>query len=161
VIETYVVGDREVVARLQRMGTRLPEEMKVGIERLTVKLQNKVKADKLSGQVLKVRTGRLRNSIARDVISEGPMVTGMVSTPVVYARPHEFGFSGTVAVREHMRTIKQAFGRPIDPVEATVRAHSMKMNLPERSFLRSSLDEMEAAGTIRGEMEAAVERAAS
>jgi hypothetical protein len=84
----------------------------------------------------------------------------MVSTPVKYARPHEYGFHGTVDVREHMRTIKQAFGRPIEPGRGHGSAHSMKMNLPERSFLRSALMDMESAGTIRNEMEAAVSRAA-
>jgi hypothetical protein len=37
----------------------------------------------------------------------------------------------------------------------------MRMNLPERSFLRSALMEMESAGTIRGEMEAAAARAST
>jgi phage gpG-like protein len=159
VIQVYEVGRAEVIARLDRINERMQPEMRVGIERLTVKLQTGVRANKLSGQVLKVRTGRLRNSIGRDVTSSGSTVTGIVSTPVVYAKPHEYGFHGTVSVREHMRTVKQAFGRPIEPVQATVRQHEMKMNLPERSFLRAELADMEAAGTIRSEMEAAVERA--
>lgn len=160
-ITTYVTGQAEVMARLQRISERLMPELRVSLERLTVKLQTIVRADKLSGQVLNVKTGRLRNSIARDVVEEGQRVTGMVSSPVKYARAHEYGFSGTVGVREHMRTIKQAFGRPIEPTEVTVSAHSMKMNLPERSFLRSSLEELEQAGVIRSEMEAAVTRATS
>lgn len=160
-IELYVSGQAEVMGRLQRLSARLPAEMKVGMERLTVKLQNSVKSDKLSGQVLKVRTGRLRNSIARDVMADGATVTGMVSTPVVYARPHEYGFEGTVTVREHMRTVKQAFGRSIAPREVTVRQHDMRMNLPERSFLRSALADLDNSGTILAEMEAAIERSVS
>ena len=160
-ISLYVSGNSEVVARIQRFSERLQPEVKLGITRLTVKLQTIVKTDKLSGQVLNVKTGRLRNSIGMDVTSDGATVTGTVSSPVKYAHPHEYGFQGTVNVREHMRTVKQAFGRPIDPIEVTVREHSMKMNLPERSFLRSALIEMDAAGTIREEMEAAVGRAAA
>ena len=72
---------------------------------------------------------------------------------------HEFGFSGTQNVRESLRTVKQAFGRPISPVEAIVRAHSRKVDLPERSFLRSALRELEQAGVLAAETNAAIARA--
>lgn len=129
------------------------------MERITVKLQNKIRAEKLSGQVLKVRTGKLRRSVERDVQESGQQVTGIVSDTASYAAAHEYGFQGTVAVREHMRTIKQAFGRPIDEKTISVRAHSMRMNLPERSFMRSALAEMSESGEIQAEMAAAIERA--
>lgn len=159
-IRSYLSGDREIMARLDQLNGRLPGEMRIGMERLTVKLQTRVKR-KLSGDVLNVRTGRLRNGVSRDVQADGLQVTGIVSDPVKYAPPHEYGFRGTVDVREHMRTIRQAFGRPIEEKQITVRQHSMQMNLPERSFLRSALAEMESAGEIRGEMEAAAARAAA
>jgi hypothetical protein len=44
-----------------------------------------------------------------------------------------------------------------NPHEVTVKGHSMKMNVPEKSFLRSSLAENSAS--IRAEYEAAVKRA--
>ena len=158
-IEAFVSGQSEVAARIRRFNDRLQPEMRVGIERLTVKLQNAVKADKLSGQALNVRTGRLRNSIARGVQESGQTITGLVSSAVVYAPAHEYGCDKTVDVKEHMRTQKMAFGKPIDPKTVTVRAHTMKMNLKERSFLRSALKDMADAGTIKSEMEAAVKRA--
>lgn len=159
-IAGYLVGDAEVVSRLDGMSARLHEEMKAGIGRAVLKLQRMVVQDKLSGQVLKVRTETLRRSIDQIVIDEGQKVSGVVSTNVKYARAHEYGFHGTVSVRESLRTIKQAFGRPIEPVQVTVRAHSRKVDLPERSFLRSALTDLEASGAIRAEMEAAVTRAA-
>jgi phage gpG-like protein len=116
VITLYLSGQGEVMARVRRLSERIPQEMRIGIERLTIRLQTIVRSEKLSGQVLKVKTGRLRNSIAREVFSAGAMVTGIVSSAVKYAKPHEYGFHGTVSVREHMRTVKQAFGRPIEPV---------------------------------------------
>jgi phage gpG-like protein len=158
-ISGYLVGDAEVVQRLDALGPKLRDEMKVGIGRAVLKLTNMVKRDKLSGQVLMPRTDVLRRSIGYALSDEGSKVAGIVSTNVKYARAHEYGFKGTVSVRESMRTIKQAFGRPIAPVTVTVRAHSMKMNLPERSFLRSALADLEASGAIRAELEAAITRA--
>jgi phage gpG-like protein len=156
----YLVGDAEVVQRLDGMGARLRDEMRAGIGRAALKLQRMVKQDKLSGQALKVRTGTLRRSIDQAVIDEGAKVAGIVSTNVKYARVHEYGFKGTVSVRESLRTIRQAFGRPIDPRQVSVRSHSRKVDLPARSFLRSALADLEASGAIRAEMEAAITRAA-
>ena len=156
----YLVGDAEVVQRLDGMGTRLRDEMKAGIGRATLKLQRMVVQNKLSGQVLKVRTGTLRRSIDQVVLDEGTKVSGIVSSNVKYARPHEYGFHGAVTVKESLRTIRQAFGRPIDPVQISVRSHTRKVDLPERSFLRSALADLERSGAIRVEMEAAVKRAA-
>lgn len=115
------------------------------ITRLTIKLQGMVKEQKLSGQVLNVRTGNLRRSINQTVEQEaerGPV--GTVGTNEKYARPHEMGFSGEVQIREHLRTIKQAWGRPLsEPVTSPVRSHTRQMKLPERSFLRSALADIQ------------------
>jgi hypothetical protein len=157
-IEGLVLGGTEVVQRFDAMPKRLREELRVGIERLSIRLTNKVK-DKLNGQVLKVRTGLLRRSITQAVMEQGDTVTGITSTAVAYARAHEYGFDGVVSVRAHMRTIKQAFGRSINPVTFPVAAHSMHMKLPEKSFLRSSLRELEASGAIRDGLAEAVRKA--
>jgi phage gpG-like protein len=47
---------------------------------------------KLSGEVLKVRSNRLRGSIARGPVQgDGKVLQVVVGTNVVYARIHEFG----------------------------------------------------------------------
>lgn len=158
-IKAELHGDAEVVAKLNSYAPRIREELRVGIGRLALKLARKVQREKLSGQVLKVRTGRLRRSVNDIVVDEGEKVSGIVSTPVKYAPPHEYGFSGTVTVKEHLRTIKQAFGRAITPRQITVSEHKAKMNLPERSFLRSALAEMQADGEIQREIDADMARA--
>lgn len=158
-IKGYVTGDAEVVRHFDQGGPRLRDELKHGIGRLVLILQRKVKVEKLSGQVLNVRTGRLRRSIAQDVSAQGDKVTGVVSTAVDYARPHEYSFKGPVTIRAHMRTVKQAFGKPISPRDVQVKAHTANINLPERSFLRSALRELEGSGRIRVELEEAALRA--
>ena len=78
------------------------------------------------------------------------------SADVPYAAIHEFGFVGVEHVREYVRAgharvqaavlgpkgevLRQA--REITVAAGTVRAHDREMNMPERSFLRSSLAEM-------------------
>lgn len=157
-IETTYDGTA-VTARLDAMPSRVRDELVTGIGRIAIRLQRNVMKDKLSGQVLNVRTGRLRRSIGHVVEVSTNIVAGVVSTPVKYAPPHEYGFKGTVDVRAHLRQIKQAFGRAIAPKTIEVSAHQMRMNLPERSFLRSALRELEATGVPMEEINAALGRA--
>lgn len=147
-IDGFVTGDSEVIANLNGFSTSVGANLKSAITRLTIQLQNKAKNEKLSGQVLNVRTGRLKRSIQQTVMVSGSSVVGVVSTNVAYAPPHEYGFSGTVSVKQSLRTVKQAFGRPIAARQVSVRSHQRKVNLPERSFLRSALREMNESGVI-------------
>lgn len=108
------------------------------IKELTFKLVGMVKADKLSGQALHRRSGRLSRSINAQFTDDGK--TGVVGTNVVYGKAHESG--GTFNIPEHMRMMKQAFGRPVkNPREITVRAHTA--TFPQRSFLASALRDLE------------------
>ena len=106
-----------------------------------------VKTEKLSGQVLRNRTGHLRASIVAGVDRAPGTITGFYGVPqgptLVYGRAHEFGFAGVVTVKEHLRRVTEAFGRPLaEPVLATVGAHTRAMHLPPRSYLRTTLEEL-------------------
>jgi phage gpG-like protein len=158
-ITTYLSGDAELVRKFEAMPDRLRDELTQGIGKAALKLQREVVQNKLSGQVLNVQTGTLRRSIDQVVTISGNSVVGIVLTNVNYARIHEYGFSGTVSVRESLRLIKKAFGKSITPKTVTVKAHSRKVNLPERSFLRSALRDLSGSGVIQGEIDAAVARA--
>jgi hypothetical protein len=105
------------------------------------------------------RTGSLRSSIDLQVDQSGGGVTASVFTDSRYARVQEYGFAGTVNVRASLRRIRDAFGRPIAEKTISVRAYDRHMNLPERSFLRSALEDM--APAIRDEVEAALAEAVS
>lgn len=155
-IKGELLGGSELLARIQALTPNLRQGLGRTVLRLTILLQAKVKT-KLTGQVLNVRTGRLRRSINHRIEGEGtPVVTGYVGTNVKYARPHEFGFHGRVTVKQHLRMQVTAWGRPmLEPRQVTVRAHTAMRDLPERSFLRSSIIEMEP--TIRAEFQKLVE----
>lgn len=155
---TVTADGADATRSLREYAKRIEREAKTSVGRLTLRLLTKVKQDKLSGQVLNVRSGRLRRSINQRVVVSAGRVEGTVGTNVEYAAGHEYGFKGQVSVKAHMRMIKQAFGKSITPRLVQVRAHPREMDLPERSFLRSALRDMQPE--IMAELQASVGRAA-
>jgi phage gpG-like protein len=156
VIVGTVSGVAQTQDDIEQKGAAIIGSVKQTITRLSMQLASRVKEQKLSGQVLNVRTGRLRRSITFSVNEQDGAVVGLVGTNVEYARPLEFGGTMDERVREHMRTIKQAWGKALkNPKAVQVRAHTRHVVLPERSFLRSALGEMQA--TIQSEIGKAVE----
>lgn len=143
---------------LPKKGEQIINSTRVALQRVTLLLLGRVK-EKLSDQVLRVRTGRLRRSITQEVREVDGQLVGQVGTNVNYAPPHEFGMNADVQVREHMQTRKQVFGRMLkSPIQVTIRAHTRHVNLPQRSFLRSALKEMADSGDIPKEFQATIER---
>lgn len=142
-IDGKVLGREAVTQYVEGVTPKVRTALEERIQRLTVKLQAHVVMDKLQGQVLNVRTGFLQGSIGQAVVANDLQITGIVSTARKYAAPHEYGLDKTVNVKEHLRTIKEAFGKSLkEPVTFTVHAHEMHMHFPPRSFLRSALEDM-------------------
>lgn len=153
-IEMRVIGAERTELALKSFGLGVKERLRVAVQRSAIALTRYVKERKLSGQVLKNRTGTLRRKINYQLHESPTEVGASVGVLLSYAPVHEYGFDGTVTVKAHLRTITQAFGRPIAPVTFTMPAHPRHMKLPERSFLRSSL--RENAPSIREQLAAAV-----
>ncbi len=143
-----------MLARLRTMPGAINSGLVRAITKLAIDLQRKVQQDELTGQMLAARSGSLKSSIDLRVDQSAGVVTATVFTDSAYARAHEYGFAGRVNVRASLRRITQAFGRPISGKTISIRAHSRRMDLPERSFLRSALEDMTPA--IRDEVEAAL-----
>lgn len=163
VLQAQVWGVPGVEAKLD------PEKFREAARRALlmqlIGLQAYIVADKLSGQVLGVRTGTLRRSINFDVKDEGPgQVVGRIGSfpgyvnpagkgyAASYAKLHEFG--GVVQIPAHTRRIGYnnesartrlltkggSYRKDVETYgETTVRAHTA--TYPERSFLRSSISE--------------------
>lgn len=128
-----VTGVERTVLAFEAARHRIAEAVRAAVTRATFDLVGVVKAKKLTGQVLNVRTGRLRRSITGRVAEENGQPVGLVGTNVSYARVHELGFKGAAQVKAHNRTIK---GKTIP-----VRAHSRKLDIPARPFLQPALNE--------------------
>jgi len=142
VISAELLGDGPALDRLRAQPDAANAGLARAIAKLGIALQGNVQQDKLSGEVLKVRSGALKSSIDVQIDKSAAGVTATVLSDLDYAAAQEYGFSGTVNVRASLRFIKQAFGHPIATKTVSVRAHSRRMDLPERSFLRSALDDL-------------------
>ena len=145
-IDFSVAGDDAVIRMLSRTVPSITQAVRDSIGRSVLRLTAYVKAEKLSGQVLKNRTGTLRRKINGKVTETSTSITGSVGVKLAYAAAHEYGFDGQETVKAHIRTIRKAFGRELlSPVQVSVRSFDRHMKLPERSFLRSSLRELSAS----------------
>ncbi|GHH09356.1 hypothetical protein GCM10008023_05940 [Sphingomonas glacialis] len=151
-IKAYLVNGDQVVASVERTGERIKGELKGGIGRLAIKLQNLVKTDKLRGQVLGQRSGRLSGSILQGVTEEGDQVVGKVSTNLNYGIGWELGWPGGGPGKPSLKDAKAKFSL----AGSDMFANSTPK---QRSFLRSALKDLEASGVIKTEIDAAIVRA--
>jgi hypothetical protein len=159
-IRVTLIGTTELKARFEALYPKARDAVFRSVSKLAIGLQTYIRADKLSGQVLKNRTGTLRRSIIERVDDGGTIITGIVAADMgvaKYAAAQNYGFSGTVDVRAHTRRISQAFGRAISPREINVGAHAMRMNLPARNYMESSLAEFQPR--VEAELSEAVREA--
>ena len=144
-VKIEFIGDREVASKLKELEPKIYNSLLFTITKLSIQLQAKIKSEKLTGQVLKTRTGTLRRSINYRVDKTPSEIIGRVgigADAAKYGIMHEFGFRGTENIRSHLRTIKKAWGKSISPKQISVRSHTRTVNYPERSFMRTALAEM-------------------
>lgn len=153
---TLRIDSTEAQAFLQNLEPNINKAVRIGLIDFMDRVANRVKR-KLSGEVLRVRSGRLRQSIHSTVEKMPWGWLGQVGTNVKYAGIHEYG--GTIVLPVIYPVKKKALYFFIGGKEIfarRVRAHAIRM--PERSFLRTALAEAEpfAAGIILGHVEEAL-----
>lgn len=128
-----------------------------------LRLQQRIVLDKLQGQVLHHRTGKLGASIRMEPMkAEGTQLVGAVTGgggPAWYGRLHEYG--GTFQAQRHSVahfgkgiTGIGHVGKKIRALEQRRTATVYTIHFPERSFMRSSLEELR--GSIQAEMAGAL-----
>jgi phage gpG-like protein len=120
--------------------------------RLALKMVAMVKG-KLSGEVLKVRSGRLRRSITWRGFKDANSSTVTVGTNVKYAKTHELGLTipAHIVRARRGKALKFMVGGKL-LFRKQVRIPAVKM--PKRSFLQASLEQMRP--TIKAELEKAL-----
>jgi phage gpG-like protein len=124
--------------RFAKLPSAMREALARKIEDLAQRLEQRIK-DNLSGAVLQARSGMLRDSIEATLEPSAAAIAARTK----YAAAQEYGFVGEESVCAHSREIREAFGRAIAPKTIFVRAFARAMDLPERSYMRSALDEMQ------------------
>lgn len=158
-IRLEVRGSEQVGLKLSNLPNTVREKLREAVQEATARVQATAMNDKLSGQVLNVRTGTLKSSINPNVTESAAGVFGTVGTNVPYGRLHEYGFTGALSISQHVRMQTMVFGRAVSPFSVTVSAHSRNVNYPERSFLRTALQDN--ADTILTILRRAVKEALS
>lgn len=152
-IRGEVVGAEAVIIHLGQVHPRVHGLVRQAVMAETINLVS-VEKGKVSGPVLKTKSGTLRRGINPQFEETETSITGSAGIgkeAAKYPAVHEFG--GTFTIREHTRRMTQAWGRAVkNPRQITVRAHAAIY--PERSYLRSSLRENEAR--IKGNIAQAV-----
>lgn len=151
-IKAELIGGDKVILSVDKLSVQAVVAVKLFISKYTYVLMRRVMQDKLSGQVLNVRTGNLRRSIPRGtkVVESGDNITGVVglggggSAKVAkYGGIHEYG--GTipahvVEVKNKMALRWMSNGTP----RFAKRVNIPAVKMPVRSFLRSTLREARA-----------------
>ena len=145
-LNVTLIGGTELIARLD---TILPGKLRLALKRrvvtLAIKLQAKIVNEKLAGQVLNRITGALSRSIFWEMITDndsGVVAKVASSGDVKYAAIHEFG--GKTPPHDIYPTKGEAlhFFAGGKEIFAKVVHHPGSV-MPERSFMRSSLREMQ------------------
>ena len=157
-IAATIVGAEAVEARLAALPAAVEDGLARAFARLSLDLEAAV-ARKLSGEVLRARSGALRGSVQVTLSRADGTVTLSLGSTLPYSAFQEYGFDGTESVRAQLRTIRQAFGRTLrqGTEQIAVRPYSRRVDYPAHSFLRSALADL--APEIESELKAAVAEA--
>jgi hypothetical protein len=141
VLTVDLVGTNEAAASIRAKGPRIIQAIIKKINGSMIALQSYIVTGKLSGQVLKHRSGKLANSIrVNPAEAEGATVTASVEGaggPAWYGRLHEFGGSFVASRRlkrpSHLVTRKHG--------ERVMTGSPYGIHFAQRSFMRSSFAE--------------------
>lgn len=147
-ISGFIIGDRLLLRQLGTMPARAKQRLDATVMGLGYELEAYIKARKLTGQVLGVRTGRLRASISQSSARQGgdsrshfestpTRATYTVGTNVDYGAAWEFGSKARTIVPVHKLALKFEI--------AGVTFFRKRVNIPAqpaRPFLAPSLQEM-------------------
>ena len=132
-------------ARLDAFPAALAGDLTAKAQALSEALADKIRNEKLSGQVLSARSGALRDSIGAKVTNDSEAIVASVGSfgDVRYAAIQEYG--GKTAAHE----ILPSKGNVLAFFAGGAMRFARRVEhpgsvIPERSFLRSSLGEMSA-----------------
>ena len=139
---TFNNTDKLVVNWVQSKGNQLIDALQNKMSYLMILLQQKIVREKLSGQVLKHRSGKLAGSIVAypATLEEGEIIGKVEGAggPAWYGRVHEFGGSSSYPI---VAVNKKALHFFIGSKEVFAK-RVLHPPLPQRAFMAPSLAEM-------------------
>lgn len=132
-------GARQVQATLAKLKANWSGSIAEAVVRLELELLGMAQAgaaDQFHGN------GKLARNIHGLVFTspDGNDFGGGIDAASRAVQFHELGFAGTETVGEHLRTMRQVYGRPVAPFAVDVAAHSASFDYPAHSFMRAALE---------------------
>lgn len=124
------IDAKNFTKRLDRMRKTIPQSSLLAMRDATMFVQKHIVQTKLSGQVLKRKTGRLAGSIDRMEYVMGSWVIGRIGSNLKYARIHELG--GVIKAKNVPFLRFKVDGHWVSVKE---------VKIPQRSYIWSSLTE--------------------
>lgn len=155
-ITARLVGDDAVLAWLRAAPDLVASGLARAITTLGIELQRKIQENELTGQTFATRSGSLEASNSLQIDQSDDRIAATFSSNSDYTHAHEYGF-GAADVGANLRRITNAFRRPIPRKAISLRSYRQRIDVPERSFLHSALEDMDPV--IRDEVEAALREA--
>lgn len=149
IVYDYHTSKTKMSIRLGVISQNVSDELLKTISEIVRELQAYVIREKLSGQLLQRRSGRLIRGIKRRVFTGKKGVFGIVMPTAPHSLAHEFGMKRTQPVKAGFRTLRSG-------LKANVRAHSRKIDYPKRAYMRPSFKELR--DSIQERLEEAVAR---
>jgi phage gpG-like protein len=138
-ITSSINGLDALTARLGALPQTLADRLAGEVERLGGVLRDRVERN-LSGEALRQRSGRLAASIAVSIERSGSSAIATVSSDAPYAAIHEYG--GTIPAHTILPQSARALAFPWRGQHRFFKRVSLPaITMPERSFMRSALDE--------------------
>lgn len=151
-----VEGAEAVRARLLLAPNNVREAVRRAVEQSAAAVTAGAKS-KVSDDVLRVRTGKLRRSLHYVMGGGIDTPSAVIGTNVEYAGIHEFGGKTKAHVIEAVNAKVLAFKTASGATAFATRVQHPGSRMPERSYLRSTLGEQESA--IKMRIDAAVGKA--
>lgn len=143
-ISGYLIGDKALIARLKAAPDAITAEVDQTVQKLGFELERRVAIDYLTGQVLHVRTGRLRSSIAHGKPGstsrqESTSTSSIyyVGTNVSYGVAWERGIKAHDIVPKRAKMLRFEIGGQV-----LFRKKVHVPDQPARPFLEPALDAM-------------------
>lgn len=143
IVKVTITGADVVEGHLRRAPAEIRKSLVKTMTAIGFDWQGYVQRSKLSGQVLKQRSGWLSSHVHAETKDTGETVTttvGVDTRAVPYAAIHEYG--GAINVPEVQDKLMVFVTKQGDTV-FTRKHRAYTVHMPERSYLRSSLRDKE------------------
>jgi phage gpG-like protein len=158
-IGMQIIGSQRVITALGDAPVKVNAAVKSSLDAFATELAGYIKAEKLSGDPLHRRSGRLSASVHPVTEQTGTTMAGGAGggAGVPYAQIHEFG--GVIPAHEVVVRNAKALCFTVDGVRRfATRVQIPDVQMPERSYMRSAFDEQAPSGMeqLRAAVKAAI-----